>query len=275
VANLLGSMAPLIADAADTEESRRGFGQLRVVNSAPFPPALRARWRERFGVPALGSAGYGLTEAAMVVTSCIGDDAPAGASGRRNNDFEVVIVDEDETPLPDGQSGEVLIRPRRNNVMFGGYWNRPEATCAVTRNLWLHTGDIGRFDSMGNFYFVDRKKDYLRRRGENISSFEMESTFVQHPDISDVAVHAVFSELGEDDVKVTAILRDGASLSEEALCLWSIERVPYFAVPRYIEFRKDLPRNPTGKILKYQLRDEGVTPATWDRERSDLKLVKR
>ena len=223
----------------------------------------------------MGSAGYGLTEACMVVTSRIGRNCPPGAAGVRNEDFDVVIVDDNDNPLPPGQPGEVIVRPRRSHVMFEGYWNRPEATLAIMRNMWLHTGDIGMFDAEDYFYFVDRKKDYLRRRGENISSFEMESTFATHPAIRDVAVHAVFSELGEDDLKVTAVLTEGATISEEALCAWSIDHVPYFAVPRYIEFRDDLPRNPTGKVLKYQLREEGCTAATWDREKAGFILAKR
>ncbi len=274
-ANMLGSMAPLLADAAANDAAEACFGQLRLVNSAPFPKPLQDRWRERFGVAHMGSAGYGLTEAAMVVTSRIGQDCPPGSAGLRNDDFEVIIADDDDKPLDVGQAGEVLVRPLRPNVMFSGYWNRPEATLSIMRNMWLHTGDIGKFEADGSFYFVDRKKDYLRRRGENISSFEMETTFLGHPDIADVAVHAVFSELGEDDLKVTAILTAGATLSEDELCRWAIERVPYFAVPRYIEFRQDLPRNPTGKVLKYQLREEGCTQITWDREKSDIVLAKR
>jgi crotonobetaine/carnitine-CoA ligase len=275
MANMLGSMAPLLADAPDHPDGIACFGQIRLVNSAPFPGNLQDRWRARFGVRDMGSAGYGLTEAAMVVTSRIGQDCPPGAAGLRNDDFEVIIVDDYDVPVAPGESGEVLIRPKRPHVMFEGYWNRPEATLAILRNLWLHTGDIGRFDENDFFYFVDRKKDYLRRRGENISSFEMEASFLSHPAIRDVAVHAVFSELGEDDVKVTAVLTDDAALTEQDLCLWAIDRVPYFAVPRYIEFRDDLPRNPTGKVLKYQLRDEGCTPLTWDREKTDMALAKR
>jgi crotonobetaine/carnitine-CoA ligase len=172
-------------------------------------------------------------------------------------------------------AGEVICRPRKPHVMFEGYWKRPADTLKIMRNLWLHTGDIGKFDEDGFFYFLDRKKDYLRRRGENISSFEMENTFRAHPAIEDVAVHAVLSDLTEDDVKVTAVLKPGSALAEEALCLWAVDRLPYFAVPRFIEFRAELPRNPVGRILKYQLRDEGCTPATWDREKAGIQLAKR
>ncbi len=143
------------------------------------------------------------------------------------------------------------------------------------RNIWFHSGDIGKFDEDGFFFFVDRKKDYLRRRGENISSQEMETTILTHPDIEEVAVHAVFAAIGEDDLKVTARLKAGASLGEEDLCRWLIERVPHYAVPGYIEFRDKLPTNPQGRVLKYQLRDEGATAATWDIETSDLQPRKR
>ena len=159
--------------------------------------------------------------------------------------------------------------------MFAGYWRRPEATVDVLRNLWFHTGDLGRLDDEGFLYFVDRKKDYLRRRGENISSFELERIFHGHPSIADLAVHSVPSDVSEDEVKVTAVLVEGETITEEELCRWAVERVPYFAVPRYIEFRHDLPRNPVGRVLKYQLRDEGVTATTWDREQAGFTFERR
>ena len=168
-----------------------------------------------------------------------------------------------------------MCRPLRPNIIFKGYWNNPEATLKAFKDLWFHTGDIGRMDQDGWLYFVDRKKDYIRRRGENISSVEMEAVFRSHPAIADVAVHAVRSPLGEDDVKVTAELAQNVPVTEEALCRWSIERLPYFAVPSYVEFREALPRSATGKILKEELRREGVTPATWDREAAGLTFEKR
>jgi acyl-CoA synthetase (AMP-forming)/AMP-acid ligase II len=154
-------------------------------------------------------------------------------------------------------------------------WKRPEATLDVFRNLWLHTGDIGRVDSDGYLYFVGRKAEYLRRRGENISSWEMEKVFHEHQDIADVCVHAVASEVAEDDVKVTAVLRHGATLTEEQLCRWAIDRLPYFAVPRYVEFRAQLPLSETGRATKNLLKEEGVTSATWDREAAGLKFERR
>ena len=273
--SLLGSMVPLLANAPDNESMKRCVGQIRYVGAAPFPEQLERIWKQRFGVEVVGAPGYGLTEATMITLQRFGEPAAPGSSGRRNEWFDVRIVDENDCEVPPGTSGEIIARPLKPNCMFEGYWNRPADTLKVTKNLWFHTGDIGKFDELGFFYFVDRKKDYLRRRGENISSYEMESTFRAHPAIEDVAVHAVPSDMTEDDVKVTAVLRPGVSVTEEALCRWSIDLLPYFAVPRYIEFRKELPRSPVGRILKYELRDEGVTPATWDREASNIQLQKR
>ena len=275
VASLLGSMITFLAEAEENEYSKRCFGQLHTVRGSPFPASLQEKWMKRFGVKTAGSNAYGLTEAARIVTLPAGETAPPGSSGRRNDDFDVRIVDDDDNELPPGTPGEIVARPRRPHVMFEGYWNRPADTLRIMRNMWLHTGDIGKFDEQGFFYFVDRKKDYLRRRGENISSYEVETGLRAHPAVSDVAVHAVFSESGEDDVKATLVLKDGHPLTEHELCAWAVERLPYFTVPRYFEFRKDLPRNPVGRVLKYMLRDEGCTPATWDRDRAGFELVKR
>ena len=275
VATLLGPMVSLLAQAPDTPEMARCRGQLRVAQSSPFPRDFIAIWKERFGVELAGSNAFGLTECCLTTHIPLDQPAPPGSSGRLNDDFDVRIFDEHDNELPAGEAGEIVVRPKRPHIMFDGYWNRPEATAALMRNLWFHTGDIGKFDSDGFFYFVDRKKDYLRRRGENISSFEMETAFLAHPEISEVAVHAVLSNVTEDDVKVTAVLEPGSTLTEEQLCRWSVDRLPYFAVPRYIEFRQALPKNPVGRVLKYVLRDEGATAATWDREAAGITIDKR
>jgi carnitine-CoA ligase len=273
VISMLGSMAALIAEAPDTEVSRRCYGQVRKVGAAPFPPEMVQKWRERFGVPAEGSGGYGMTEAATISSLGPGEKTgPPGSSGKVGRDFDVRIFDDHDNEVPPGTPGEIVCRPNRPNIMFQGYWNRPEATVQAWRNLWFHTGDIGKIDGEGWLYFVDRKKDYIRRRGENISTYELESVFFEHPAIQDVAVHAVLSPLGEDEVKVTAVLQPDAELAEEELCRWSIERLPRFAVPLYIEFRDDLPRSATGKVLKDQLRSEGATAATWDREAAGIRV---
>jgi crotonobetaine/carnitine-CoA ligase len=272
--SLLGTMISLIANAPDSEAAERCFGQLEIVQGAPFPAELIDTWKRRFGVTWAGVNVFGLTECCLTTHLPRTEAGRPGSSGRRNDTFDVRIFDDEDRELPPGGVGEIVVRPLKPHVMFEGYWKRPEATAALMRNLWFHTGDMGMFDEEGYFHFKDRKKDYLRRRGENISSFEMESAFLQHPDVVDVAVHSVFSELTEDDVKVTAVLREGATLTEQELCRWSFDRLPYFAIPRYIEFRTELPKNPVGRVLKYVLRDEGRTPETWDREESALEMPK-
>ena len=275
IASILGSMGGLLANAPDHPSAQRCFGQIHTVRGNPFTEEVKTIWRQRFGAKQVGGNGYGLTEAAVITSLAAGEYAAPGSSGTRIAEFDVRIVDDLDRELPAGQSGEIIVRPLRPDIMFMGYWRRPEDTLKLMRNLWLHTGDIGKFDDQGFFYFVDRKKDYLRRRGENISSFEMESAFARHPDLAEVAVHAVPSDKGEDDVKVTAILRPGAKLTAEALFAWAIDAVPYYALPRYIEFRETMPKNPQGRVLTYQLRDEGKTAATWDQEASAIKVSKR
>lgn len=276
-ASVLGAMVPLIAQQEDSEEMLRCKGQLRMARGAPFPGELQDIWRNRFGVEIVGAHVYGFTEASFIsmLEYHEAKDAPPGSSGKANyRDFEVMIIDDDFKSVPAGETGEVVVRPRRPDVMFAGYWGRPQETLDILDGMWLHTGDIGKLDENDFFYFVDRKKDYLRRRGENISSYEMETTFNQHDDIHEVAVHAVPSEFTEDDVKVTAVKVPGSTLSERELALWAIDNVPYYAVPRYIEFRDALPKSPVGRILKNQLRDEGCTPTTWDMDQSDITYTK-
>lgn len=275
IASILGSMGGLLSQAADSEVMQRCHGQIHTVRGNPFTEAVKDIWRERFGARQVGGNGYGLTEACVITSLPGGEYAAPGSSGKRIPDFDVRIVDDNDHELPPNVSGEIVVRPLRPNIMFEGYWRRPEDTLKVMRNMWLHTGDIGKFDDDGFFYFVDRKKDYLRRRGENISSFEMEAAFAAHPDIAEIAVHAVPSDKGEDDVKITAILKPGANLTAEALFQWSTNAVPYYALPRYIEFRETLPKNPQGRVLKYELRDEGKTSTTWDLEDTDITVAKR
>lgn len=275
VVSILGSMGNLLAQAADNEHMKRCFGQIHTVKGNPYTEETKAIWRERFGARQVGSNGYGLTEAAVITSLPGGEYAPASSSGKRVPEFDTRIFDDNDNECPPGVAGEIVTRPLRPDIMFMGFWRRPEATLNLMRNMWFHTGDIGKFDEDGFFYFVDRKKDYLRRRGENISSFEMESAFMGHPDLEEVAVHAVFSPVGEDDLKVTARLKPGAAVTEEELCRWCLDKVPYYAVPRFIEFRAELPKNPQGRVLKYQLRDEGRTASTWDMETSDIKVTKR
>jgi crotonobetaine/carnitine-CoA ligase len=272
---LLGTMVTLIARAEEIEAQRRCYGQLHAVWAAPFTEPVMQMWKERFGVQHAVSGGFGLTECAIVTHLPYGTPAKPRSSGKRCEWFDVRIVDDDDNELPAGTAGEIIVRPLMPHVMFEGYWKRPENTLRLMRNQWFHTGDIGKFDADDYFYFVDRKKDYLRRKGENISSMEVENVLRAHPAVEEVAAHAVLSDLSEDELKLTIKLRSGAVLGAEDLFHWCVEKLPYFAVPRYIEFRAELPKNPVGRILKYQLRDEGVSAQTWDQERAGIKIRKR
>jgi len=280
VTSTLGTMAYLLANDVDRAEqplsgAPEANTSLRLIGAAPLPVEIDSKLRNRFGVGTFSGA-YGVTEASLVSWQPEGVENKPNAAGIINDEyFDVRIFDDDDHELPCGSDGEIVLRPKRPHTMFEGYWGRPEATVESSRNWWYHTGDVGRIDDEGYLYFVDRKADYLRRRGENISSFEVERTLMRHPGLADVAVHAVPSVITEDDLKVTATTKEGATVSEEELFRWCIEELPYFALPRYIEFRAELPRSPVGRVLKRELRDEACGDAWWDAEASGITYDKR
>jgi crotonobetaine/carnitine-CoA ligase len=279
VTSTLGTMAGLLARDIDRPEMPRSGApgantSLRLIGAAPLPVEVDDVIRSRFGVETFSGA-YGVTEASLISWQPPGVRNKPNAAGVINDQyFDVRIFDDDDNELDRGDEGEIVVRPKRPQTMFEGYWGRPEATVETSRNWWYHTGDVGRIDKEGFLFFVDRKADYLRRRGENISSFEVERTLMRHGDLADVAVHAVPSELTEDDLKITATLKENGTLTEEQLFRWCIEELPYFALPRYIEFRAELPRSPVGRVLKRDLRSEGVGSA-WDAEASGITYERR
>jgi crotonobetaine/carnitine-CoA ligase len=280
ITSTLGTMAYLLAHDVDRPEMPKSGNPsanttLRLLAAAPLPPEVDDVLKTRFGISTFSGA-YGVTEASLVSWQLPGRANRPNAAGVVNEDyFDVRIFDDDDNEVPPGIEGEIVLRPKKPHVMFEGYWGRPEVTVESSRNWWYHTGDIGRIDEDRYLYFVDRKADYLRRRGENIASFEVERILMSHGALADVAVHAVPSQLTEDDLKVTAILKEGAQLDEEALFRWCIDRLPYFALPRYIELRGSLPRSPVGRVLKRELRAEGATPSTWDAEAAGIHYEKR
>jgi crotonobetaine/carnitine-CoA ligase len=280
ITSTLGTMAYLLAHDTDRPEMPNSGApeantSLRLLGAAPLPEEVDNRIRARFGVETFSGA-FGLTEASLVSWQPPGVRNKPNAAGVLNTEyFDVRLFDDDEKEVAQDEKGEIVVRPKRPHVMFEGYWGRPEATVDATRNLWFHTGDIARLDEDGFLFFVDRKQDYLRRRGENISSFEVESVLMGHGGLADVAVCAVPSEMTEDDLKITATRKEGATVTEEELFRWCIDQLPYFALPRYVEFRTELPRSPVGRVLKRTLRDEGVTPTTWDAEAAGVTYEKR
>ena len=280
ITSTLGTMAYLLANDQDRPAMPRSGApeantSLRLLGAAPLPESIDRIIRERFGIDTFSGA-YGLTEASLVSWSPPGTVNKADAAGVINTEyFDVRIFDDRDRELPRNTDGEIVVRPKRAFAMFEGYWGRPEATVEANRNLWFHTGDIGRIDDDDFLFFVDRKADYLRRRGENISSFDVERILMGHGGLADVVVHAVPSEMGEDDLKITATRQADSTVSEADLFRYCVAELPYFALPRYIEFRAELPRSPVGRVLKRVLRDEGRTAATWCVDDSGITYEKR
>jgi crotonobetaine/carnitine-CoA ligase len=254
-------MAVLAQPPAETDRDHR----VRLAMWVPMAPDSQAAFEARFGIPVI-SEGYGQTECTPVTMNHCSGERKRHTAGRPTSSFEVRLVDDDDREVPTGEVGEIVVRPREQDVMFLGYWNRADATVAASRNLWHHTGDSGRADEDGFITFVDRKKDALRRRGENVSSMEVEAVIMRQPAVERAAVHAVPSELTEDDIKVCLTLRDGATLSPGEIFEFCKANLPYFAVPRYVEVVATLPVNAMGRIMKHVLRERGLTPDTWDLE---------
>ena len=173
-----------------------------------------------------------------------------------------------DLPLPPDTPGEIVVDMRVPNIVMRSYAGMPEKTAEDFRNLKLHTGDLGRMDADGYLYFLDRVKDYIRRRGENVSSMEVERIVASHPDVLDAAavgVRATEGASAEDEILVCLVPRDGRALDLSALLAWLDERMPYFAVPRYLRVMDALPRTPTERVRKVELRADGVTTDTYDR----------
>lgn len=266
IVQVIGSMIPLIAQADHCEAKQRCHQQIRVAIGAPFTPQLQRTWQTRFGIPYVGSPGFGMTEASMMLQQNVFQNPPLGSAGRRFEDFAARVIDQDGHELAAGKTGELVVRPARPAIMFSGYWGRPEATIELLRDLWFHTGDLGYFDEDGFFFFQDRKKDSLRRRGENISSIEVEKELMRHPDVMEAAIIGISSPFGEDDVKACVTLKPSSQLDEPAFHEWCQLHVPKFACPRYIEFLSELPKNVVGRILKFELRKQHSSRNCWDAE---------
>lgn len=249
--------------------------KLRCVLAAPTPWDIVDELKKRFGIQHFVE-GYGQTEINLVAVTPIGWDRPRGAVGLAADQwYELRVVDpETDQDVALGEVGELLVRPRVPWTLNQGYVGMPAETLTAFRNLWFHTGDAVKQDAQGWLYFLDRYKDTLRRRGENISSFEVEAPIRQHPAVADVAVVAVAAQEagGEDEVKACVMLKEGAVLDPAELIEWCEASLPYFAVPRYIDFYDAFPTSASDKIQKNVLRDEGVRPSTWDRVAAGVQL---
>lgn len=253
ITNLMGVMfdfiwkQPSAPDDADND--------LRCIFAIPTP-AFGEGFRKRFGVEVFVES-YGMTEVSMPMMTPYGEPYPQGSCGLLVEDwFEVRIVDPDtDQDLPPGQVGELILRPKMSWTTNSGYHRMPDRTAEASRNLWFHTGDGVRRDERGWFYFVDRLKDTIRRRGENVSSYEIEQTILEHPSVIEcAAVAAKAEEGGEDEIALFVVLGGGAGAAE--VRAWGEQRLPKFALPRDVYLIEELPKTPSGKIKKAELREE-------------------
>jgi crotonobetaine/carnitine-CoA ligase len=266
-ANYIGGIIPILLKQDPREDD--GDNPLRLMVGAAAPADEWHAFQERFNTKLLEV--YGMTECYCCLASPF--DAPrAGSCGQAITGWDVRIVDDDDNEVAPGSLGEFIARSQRMFVGSTGYYNNPEATLELFKNNWIHTGDLGRMDEDGYFYFVDRKKQALRRRGENISSFEVESVISSHPSVLESAVVGVPSDVGEEEVKAVVVLKDNHSATEEELVRWCEPRMAYFAIPRYIAIRAEMPKTPSERVEKFKLKNEGITDDCWDREAAGIKL---
>jgi crotonobetaine/carnitine-CoA ligase len=265
---LLGAMARLLDRLpADPRDAETSLAKALVVPQLPDVAAFE----RRFGLRATTT--YGSTEANVPVKAHFDLPNPRVCGRARDELYELRIVDEFDNELPPGKAGELCVRAKRPWILMAGYWNHPEWTAKAWRNLWLHTGDAMMRDADGNYYFVDRLKDSIRRKGENISSMEVENEILAHPAVLECAVFPAPAEGGEEEVMAVVVTKPGAALEPAELIAFLAPRMSHFMVPRYLEFADGLPRTPTGKIQKHALRERGPGPRTWDRERAGLRLT--
>ena len=261
VGYVLGAMVPiLLAQPAGAAERSH---KMRVALGPGVPDSLHGDFKARTGV-ALAD-GFGSTETNFVIGTTAARRS-AGRIGWVAPGIDALVVDDCDVPVAAGVAGELVLRADAPFAFATGYFGMPEATAAATRNLWFHTGDRVIQYEDGSFAFVDRLKDSIRRRGENISSFEVEQVLASHSAIATVAVFAVPSPLAEDEVMAVMIAKPGLAIDFDELVQFCSERLPRFAVPRYFECVDDLPRTENGKVQKFKLKERGVTAATWDRE---------
>ena len=227
-------------------------------------PAWAPEFEARFGCRLVEL--YGSTEAGVMIYTPLDQPRRVGSCGRPIGPFEVALQDEDGFTLGPGATGELVIRALEPGLLMAGYYGMPEASLQAFRNLWFHTGDLLRQDADGYFYFVGRRKDMVRRRGENISAAEVEQVIESHPAVLSCAVYGVPSELTEEEVMACMVLRPGERPDAPALAAWCALRMARFMVPRYLRFTDSLPKTPTDKVEKFRLQQAGITADTWDRD---------
>lgn len=263
----LGSVLPMVLRQPERREDREHG--VRMAWGGGCPAEIWQPFQQRFGVPI--REGYGLSE---LITFCtLNLTGKVGSVGRPLSWFEAMVADEQGCRLPPGEVGELCFRAREPGLHFLGYFRNEAASADAMRDGWFRTGDLARQDADGDLFFAGRVKDSVRRRGINISAWEVERVLLEHPEVEEVGLIGVPSELGDDEIKVFVRRATGATLDAEGLLRWCVPRLPRFQLPRYVAFVDDFPRTPTQRILKRELSRD--TTGCWDREASGLDLGRR
>nr|WP_294501191.1 AMP-binding protein [uncultured Rhodopila sp.] len=263
---LLGAMAGFLARTPPSPEDRtHGIRRAGIIPLGEDAPAIA----QRFGFELVTL--FNMSEVSAPIVSGP-NPSLRGSCGQVRPGIEARIVDDNDCEAPHGTVGELVLRSDTPWTMSHGYHRNPEATARAWRNGWFHTGDAFRRDADGNYFFVDRVKDAIRRRGENISSFEVEAEILAHPAVQEAVAVGVRSEFGEEDVLGVVVTKPGQTIEPAELVAFLSDRMAHFMVPRYIRFVQALPKTPTSKVEKHALRTVGVTEDTWDREASGMRL---
>ncbi|MVW72939.1 AMP-binding protein [Bordetella sp. 15P40C-2] len=246
--------------------------QLRLIRTAPFPKRIAAQFEARFGVR--GMEVWGLTEIGIPCWTDYREPLRVGSCGKVDTEhFEFAVLDPRDHALPAGQIGEFAIRPRQPWIVMQGYLGMPDKTVAAWRNLWFHTGDCGYVDEDGYVYFVDRAKERIRRRAENISAGDIEAAALLHPDIKEAAAVGVESGYeGDDDILLCVVPRAGAALNHIELLRFLMRELPHFMMPRYLCQLPAMPRTVTGKLQRALVKEQACRTELWDRKRAGVAL---
>lgn len=266
---LLGSLCQLLYKEQPKQSDRDHNVRFFWTAPAPAPEAVYTDFENRFNIKLL--EGYGMTETNIPLYMPY-DEPKAGSCGKTWDAFDVEIVDENDWPVPCGAVGEIVTRPKLPWVMMTGYYKMPEKTFDSFRNLWFHTGDKGKKDEDGYFYYVDRVKDCIRRYGENISSYEIEKVINSHPGVVESAAIGIPTPLSEEEVLLKIVLKEGVKIMEKEILYFCVKKMSHFMVPQYIEFVDFLPKTPNGKVQKKILREAGLSINSWSRKEAGIKI---
>ena len=265
VFDFMGATLTILANRPP--ESTDRDNPVRLAWGVPMPDVVtRREFERRFDLRLVHL--YGLTDGGVPCWESLREDAPPGSCGKVGAHWELEILDDDGNVLPAGRQGEISLRPRTPGAIMEGYWGMPEQTLHAFRGLWLHTGDLGRKDEGGHLYFLSRQSDAIRRRGQNISSWEVEQVVNSHPAVVESVAYGIPSDLSEEDVAVAVVLRDDFALTVDALSAFCRGKMAAYMIPEYLAFLDEIPKTSTGKPQKHKLPMERPTLNAVPRRRS-------